>query len=307
MNILLWTDMEGISQITDHRECWPAYPQYWQTGRRKYTSEVIAAASGLLEGGATEVFVVNGHGLGWPNLLREEFPNRVRLSEDRERGTRMDALFQLGFHARCGTPDGFISHTFVPYFRVSVNDALITESHAAGWRVGVPVLGVVGDAALGKQLDGALSGTPFLEVKRSTSRTETKPLHASPGASADAIHVFASQCIRESRQRKAPGLPSMFTVAVSLEPDLADLAVGKSGLTRRSPAVLTRQARDWRQDADPAIQEAMGVALTPLLKAIGDLDLSSEEAMLRQAPAALERLRRYFVKWTGGNSAAWED
>ena len=307
MNILLWTDMEGISQITDHRECWPAYPEYWQTGRRKYTSDVIAAASGLLEGGAIEVFVVDGHGLGWPNLLSGEFPKRVRLFEDRKRRTRMDALFQLGFHARCGTPDGFISHTFVPHFRVAVNEALITESHAAGWRVGVPVLGVVGDAALGRELDGALSGTPFLEVKRSTSRTETKPLHASPSASADAIRVFASQCMRDSCQRKRPTLPSLFTVAVSLEPDLADLADGKSGLTRRNPAVLTRQARDWRKDADPAIQEAIGAAVTPIGKAIRDLDLSSQEAMLRQASASLERLRRYFVEWTDGNSAAWED
>jgi len=307
MNILLSTDMEGISQIIDHRECWPVYPEYWQTGRRKYTSDVIAAASGLFEGGATEVFVVDEHGLGWPNLLSEEFPNRVRLFEDRESGTRMDALFQLGFHARCGTSDGFISHTFVPYFRVAVNDALITESHAAGWRVGMPVLGVVGDAALGKQLDGALSGTPFLEVKRSTSRTETKPLHASPGASADAIGLFASQCVRESCQRKPPTLPSLFSVDVSLEPDLANLVVGKSGLARRSPAVLTRQAHDWRQEADPAIREAIGAAVTPSLKAIGDLDLSTEEAMRRQAPASLERLRRYFVEWTGGNSAAWED
>ena len=307
MNVLLWTDMEGISQITDHRECWPVYPEYWQTGRRKYTSDVIAAASGLLEGGVTEVFVVNGHGLGWPNLLSEEFPNRVKVFEDSDRQTRIGALFQVGFHARCGTPDGFISHTFVPNFRVSVNDALITESHAVGWRVGVPVLGVVGDAALGKQLDGALTGTPFLEVKRSTSRTETKPLHANPGASVDAIRVFASQCIRESCQIKPPSLPSLFTVAVSLEPDLAKLVVGKSGLTRRSPAVLTRQTRDWRQDAEPAIGQAMGAAVTPILNAMGELDLSSEEAMRREAPASLERLRRYFVEWTGGNSAAWED
>ncbi len=307
MNILLWTDMEGISQITDHRECWPVYPEYWQTGRRKYTRDAIAAASGLLEGGATEVFVVNGHGLGWPNLLSEEFPKRVRVFEDSDKRTRIDALFQVGFHSRCGTADGFISHTFVPCFRVSVNDALITEGHAVGWRVRVPVLGVVGDAALGKQLDGGLTGTPFLEVKRSTSRTETKPLHANPGASLDAIRVFASHCIRESCQLKPPVLPSLFTVAVSLEPDLANLVVGKNGLARPSPAVLTCQARDWRHDAEPAIGQAMGVAETPILNVIGDLYLSSEEAMRRQAPASLERLRRYFVEWTGGNSAAWED
>ena len=46
MRALLWTDMEGISGVTDHRPCWPAFPEYWETGRLAFTDEVVSAATG---------------------------------------------------------------------------------------------------------------------------------------------------------------------------------------------------------------------------------------------------------------------
>jgi len=82
MRVLLWTDMEGISGVEDHRQCRPAFEQCWKTGRRAFTDEVRTAASGLLNGGASEVFVVNGHGLGWPNLIWDDLPDRVSQADD---------------------------------------------------------------------------------------------------------------------------------------------------------------------------------------------------------------------------------
>ena len=58
--------MEGMSRFAEHGECCPVFPQDWETGRRGFTDEVVAAASELLDGGAAAVFVVNGHGLGCP-------------------------------------------------------------------------------------------------------------------------------------------------------------------------------------------------------------------------------------------------
>lgn len=306
MRILLWTDMEGMAQVTDHRECWPVFPHYWHTGRRKFTADVVAASAGLLAGGATEVVVVNGHGLGWPNLLVEELPGRVMLAEHDASRRGFDALFQVGFHSRCGTADGFVSHTFVPNFRVAVDDAPVTESHAIAWRVGVPLLGITGDAALGAQLDGTLEGTPFLPVKRSASRVATTPLYATAEASNEAIYHYARRCALDWRHRRAPALPPRFTMAISLDPDLADLAVGRHGLARTSPAVLTLEASAWGTEADPAAGAAMGAALRPLFEAQGDLDLSSEAAMRRQDPACLERFRHYFVSWMQAHQPTWQ-
>ena len=52
MRVLVLADMDGVAQITDRRECWPACPEYWRTGRGKATADAAAAAAGLLVGGA---------------------------------------------------------------------------------------------------------------------------------------------------------------------------------------------------------------------------------------------------------------
>src|SRR5690606_36348663 len=151
--VLLLADMEGISWIDDYRQCWPIYPEYWQTGRATMTADVAAAARGLLDGGASEVLVVNGHGFGYPNILEADLPAGARLLEEDEvnpmlRSGEFDATLQVGRHARCGTKHGFMSHTQTPDFRVAIDGAPITESHINAWRANRPLLGVIGDAAL---------------------------------------------------------------------------------------------------------------------------------------------------------------
>jgi D-amino peptidase len=306
MRVLLWTDMEGMSRVTDHRECWPAFAEYWATGRRAFTDEVLAASAGLLDGGASDVFVVNGHGLGWPNLIWEELPSHVQAADDSARADGFDAMFQVGFHAKAGTAAGFMSHTMVPGLRVAADGELLTESHIWAWLAGIPVLGVAGDAALEDQLDGILSGTPFLPVKRAISRGEAAPVHADHDRSLGALRAFAQECLAGSSP--APlALPRHFTFAASLDPQLADHAEGQHGLERTSPSVLSVDAEDWGRDAQPALEAAMGAALQPLLTAQGELDLSSEAAMNAQDPAALDRFRQFFVEWARATEPAWSN
>ena len=89
MRALVLADMDGVAQITDRRECWPACPEYWRTGRGKATADAAAAAAGLLAGGATEVVIGDNHGAGWPNLIAAALPpraaggGRVRRPADR--------------------------------------------------------------------------------------------------------------------------------------------------------------------------------------------------------------------------------
>jgi D-amino peptidase len=297
MRVLLWTDMEGMSRVTDHRQCWPVFPEYWETGRRAFTDETVAAARGLLEGGATEVFVVNGHGLGWPNLLVDELPDGSRLPDARAWSAGFDAMFQVGFHARVGTRDGFMSHTLVPGLTVLVDGTAVTESQIWAWLHGVEVLGVAGDAALEAQLDPGLAGTPFLPVKHSTARTNTQPAHRDPADSARAISEFARRCVHE-RTGTLPSIPERFTLQVSMDPALVPHAEGRHGLRRTSEDTLSLEATDWGRDAYPALQDAMDAALVPMRAAgEGELDLSTEAAMRAQDDEALERLRAFFVAW----------
>lgn len=307
MRVLLVVDMEGVSQITDVRECWPVYPEYWRTGRRKMTADVVAAAQGLLDGGATTVAVRNEHGTRtWPNLFLDAFPDNVEMLGRAGRHEDFDASFQLGFHARCGTPDGFISHTNVPEFRLRVNGALITECHDDAWTIGLPVLGITGDGTLGRELDGSLADVPFLGVQRSSSRTETMPAHGNAEESAAAIREFARECVRNRRNHEIPQSPESFTLEISMRPDLADRVYTGGKLNRKSDSVLVLEGTDWRRDARPAIAAARQAALKPWARAHGTLDLSSEATMLAQDPVALERLRAYLDHWMRTNYPAWQ-
>ena len=302
MRVLLWTDMEGMSGITDHRQCWPVFEQYWQTGRRAFTDEITAAATGLLNGGASGVFVVNAHGLGWPNILWDRLPANVGPADEDAWAEGFDAAFHVGFHARAGTTGAFMSHTMVPGLKVSVDDALVTESHIWAWLSGLPLIGVAGEAGLAGQMDGILGDVPFLTVKESANRGEAVSVHAAPTDGLAAITEFA----RDNAASPTPlDFPDRFTLTVALDPALADAAEGQHGLTRTSPDVLTLQAEDWPQQAQPALEAAMGAALQPLLAAQDDLDLSTEASMQQEDPAKLARLRQFFEDWAAAEEPAW--
>jgi D-amino peptidase len=278
MRVLLWTDMEGMSRVVDHRECWPVFTEYWERGRQKFTDEVKAAARGLLEGGAEKVFVVNAHGLGWPNLLWAELPDGAVAPDDGEWGKGFDAAFFVGFHARAGTRDGFISHTMVPGLTVTADSAPLTEVHIWALLEEVPVLGVAGDAALGDQLDGIVADVPFLAVKRSSSRHETRPADQTDRESYRAITDFAAGCVAMPLH---PLETSDFRLEMTIEPG----------------QVMTTQVKNFKRDGYPLLLEAMNAALRPMLEVQGELDLSSRDALDRQDPDAVTRFRAFFEDW----------
>ncbi len=308
--VLLLADMEGVSQIDDFRECWPIYPEYWQTGRQKMTADVAAAAQGLLDGGVTEVGVVNGHGFGYPNIIAEQLPAGARLLEAAEvnpalRGNEYDAILQVGRHARCGTKHGFMSHTQTPNLRVSIDGAAITESHINAWRANKPVLGIIGDAALEPELDGALKGTPFMAVKHADTRVDVSPIHESQEASAAGIRAFAAWCVVNGAERKPAPLPDRFIFACCLDADLAEYAVGEHGMMRTSPSVLVKSATDWWLETEPALQLAMSASMRPWISAWAGIDCSSEEVLAQQDPQRMARARRFIDEWLHRQEPAW--
>lgn len=305
MRILLGVDGEGISQISDHRECWPAYPQYWTVGRSKFTADLVAAARGLLRGGASEVLVFDGHGDGtWHNVLIDQLPEGVRMFNSGS--DAFDSWFQVGAHSRCGTPNGFISHTNVPYFRVAINGNLATESHLEALEWGSLPIGITGDAALDPELDDFLSGVPFLPVKRSRSRTATQPLSPEAEASAEAIQSFAEICAKHSQIHRKSSVPKTFKVSFSFDPILTKKAEGVHGLRRSSQSVLSIRVHDWKR-FEPAYEAARIAALEPYIEANSGVDLSSEKEMKRQDPRKLRKVRSFIETWTRTNYPAWRD
>ena len=137
---------------------------------------MVAATKGLLAGGASEVVILNHHGAGemeWPNLLVDRLPDRASLIEDwgkREMRDQVDAMIQVGAHARAGRRS-FLAHTICPGLRSASGDELLSESHWWAWTGDVPVLGIVGSTELGCGTGhGRLADVPFLAVQRSHDR-----------------------------------------------------------------------------------------------------------------------------------------
>jgi D-aminopeptidase len=305
---LVIVDGEGISEIEDHHECWPCFLAYWRTGRKKFTSDTIAAAQGLLDAGISEVVVLDGHGTGaWRNLLEDRLPRNVRkLNENEDTPESFDSWFYVGAHARCGTPDGFVSHTHVPYFRVAIGDSLITETHQATLWMGKIPLGVTGDATMDSQLDSFLQGVPFLPVKRSSNRFTTTRLFPTAESSFGAIRSFTRACANAAKgRRNSPIRLKPFEINFSFDPRVVKRLNGKNGLVRKSRSVLTLRAKSWTKEVQTIYDSVVVTGMETFLRMWNELDLSSEKAVHAQKKDSLKKVQDYFEKWVHANISPW--
>jgi len=115
MKIYLMTDMEGVSGIINSGDYASPDSRYYGNALELTTMEVNAAVDGLLEGGATEILVVDGHGHGAinPMLLHREaklFAGRPMVypfaCDD-----SFDGALMIGQHAKANTNGGHLCHT----------------------------------------------------------------------------------------------------------------------------------------------------------------------------------------------------
>ena len=118
LKVFISVDMEGVAGVVSGRECSSSGPDY-DYFRRLMTLETNAAVEAVLEAGATEIVVRDGHGAK-TNILPELLHERTRLLRGvTERPENMmlgidasfDAVFFIGYHAKAGTEQGVIAHT----------------------------------------------------------------------------------------------------------------------------------------------------------------------------------------------------
>lgn len=311
MRVVIVFDMEGASHIGDFHELYPMFPEYWETGRRKLTNDIAAAARGLIDGGATEVVVMNHHGAGeveWPNAIPEELPDGVRLIDWDMLAARehVDAMFQVGAHARGGSQT-FSSHTILPGLRLRVGEDLLSESHWWAWAGDVPVLGIVGSKGLGEGL-GSLSDVPFLAVQTSRARGSAQPAFASPERTSEAIRAFAAAAIRDQRARR-PRQPREVVLEASIQNgDDAAAALAVGGWTRTSLTEFRIEASAWRGEGEPiehAILAALEPAWVPYAHTFADLDPTSRETALAFPADRLAETEAFLAAWTNEPTVEW--
>lgn len=299
MRVAIVFDMEGTSHIGDLREPFPFCSEYWRTGRQRLTNDVASAALGLLDGGATEVVVINHHGAGeteWPNLVNEGLPEGVRLVDWEMRGLRdkADGMFQVGCHARGGS-QSFLSHTMLPGLRLRLGGELLSESRWWAWTGDVPVLGIVGSAALGSER-GSLSDVPFLAVQTSQDRRSARPIFANPEETASAIRAFAGSAIRDGGKQRSLAPHNVVLEASLQNSDDSAPTLEAAGWTRTSRTEFQIVAGEWRGVVE-AVHAAIDAAWIPYTFWLDGLDPSSEESSLALSPDRLAVARELLESW----------
>ena len=156
MKILMQVDMEGITGVTTWEHVTPGHAEYGRF-RRLMTQDVNAAIRGACEAGADEISVADGH---WnaSNILIEELDPRARLNSGSPSPFSMmqgidesvDGVMFIGYHARNGTPNAVLDHTWSSktVANVWLNDILTGEfglNGALAGHFGVPVIMASGD------------------------------------------------------------------------------------------------------------------------------------------------------------------
>ena len=204
MKIHIAADMEGISGVTCWDQVSSSHAEYAHF-RRLMTDEVNAAIVGAIAAGADDVVVSDGHG-GGRNILIEELDPRARLNTGNPTpfsmvqgiGADVDGVIFVGYHARAGTPQAILDHTWVGATSgVWLNGVEVGEiglNAAVCGHFGVPVIAVAGCAAACAEASGLLGPVETAPVKRASSRTAAECL--APQAAQRLIREAAGRAVQ---------------------------------------------------------------------------------------------------------------
>ena len=180
--VFMITDLEGVSGIFDtDLQCMPGTSPRFEEARKLLSGEVNAAVDGLLEGGATDVVVWDGHD-GSQTLSVLDIHPKCRLltgapvSPTFELDGTYSAVVFIGQHAMAGTAKGILSHSYssLGVQNMWVNGKPVGEIGVRVMLAGyfkVPVIMLSGDTAACAELHELVPEAECAEVKSGVSRT----------------------------------------------------------------------------------------------------------------------------------------
>ena len=252
MRILISADIEGISGVCAPEQTVPGSGEY-ERARRLMTEEVNAAVEGALEGGASEVWVVDGHGT-YRNLLIDALHERASLVSGKPRLLGMMAgidcgpwhgLFMVGYHARAGAA-GVLAHTIngSAFAEIRVNGTPVGEyflNGAVAGFFGVPVRLISGDDCLAVEASAVFPSAEIVTVKRAVGNRAA--VHLSCSMAHQVLREGAYQAM--NRNVEPFVLPTPLFVQISTVRSFhADLFSMLPGIKRISPVCVEFEAED---------------------------------------------------------------
>jgi D-amino peptidase len=188
MRVFVMTDLEGVAGVASFEgDAYAGAPRL-ERARELLTAEVNAAVTGLFDGGAGEIVVMDGHGDG--GVVYGDLDPRASLVHGRPLSPRwvdeLDgcaAAIFVGQHAMAGTADGNLNHTQDSRTTacISLNGETIGEigqfALLAGAH-GVPAIFLSGDEAACREFTTLVPGTVTAAVKRGLGRNSAVSVSA---------------------------------------------------------------------------------------------------------------------------------
>lgn len=264
MNVLIATDMEGITGIEASGDCLPSHPAAYARGRRLMTDEVLVAIEALRGAGAERISVGDWHMVG-TNIERDRMPAGIEVrpiadlalaetepSMEKAHGGPLDAVVMLGHHASTKNPRAFCSHTFIWEMEVSLGGVPLSEVRVYAQALAaedVPVLVASGDRWMLDELDeGELGGARLVETKEGEGRGRARSREIA------ATHAELAEAITAAYAGPPPppparDYPAELRIAVEGE-EIARTTVSNAGELLSAIAEVFRTSqvsREYRQ------------------------------------------------------------
>ncbi|MDW7657225.1 MAG: M55 family metallopeptidase [Bacillota bacterium] len=183
MNILIMTDLEGISGIDAIEQVQDTASPFYGEVLEHLMQDVNAAVGAAIDAGVGQVYVVDGHGSGHnflPGLLD---PRARQLShpdwQDVITRRQASAYLEIGAHAMAGTVDAFIDHTqnstrWSDYRINGRSSGEIAQGAAFAGAYDIPFIMVSGDAAACAEAVAFLGPVATAVVKQGMGRNQAR-------------------------------------------------------------------------------------------------------------------------------------
>ncbi|MEU5877921.1 M55 family metallopeptidase [Spirillospora sp. NPDC047279] len=257
MKIFVSVDMEGVSGLTDPEEM-RAGGRGYERGCELMTGDANAAIRGAFGAGATSVVVTDSHSSG-KNLRADLIDERCTLIRGPYKPMRMgegldatfDAAIYIGYHARAGTPDGVLNHTWMGreirdlYLNGEIAGEIRLMAAYAG-SLGVPVALVAGDEAACAEARDVLGDVETVAVKKGCDRYAAELI---PPARAQQLIYEGT---RRALENLADARPYTVTAPYTLGVDWASTSIARScayipGVTLAGPRMTEFTTGDYEE------------------------------------------------------------
>jgi D-amino peptidase len=251
--VFVITDLEGVDGIfSTEDQCLPFQSPRFEESRKLLTGEVNAAVDGLLDGGATQVVVWDGHDSG-RTLSALDIHPKARLLMGRpisptlELDSSYSAVIFIGQHAMAGAEKAVLSHSFdsLHIQNIWVNGKPVGEIGArtmlAG-TFGIPVIMLSGDTAACKELHQLVPQAECAEVKTAASRTAGFTL--SHHAACDLIRDRAYEAMKRLPEIKPYTISGPVEVKVEFTPRTQDRYESREGVTQVDARTWSFRGKD---------------------------------------------------------------